>query len=230
MRRSLGDKRRKIGEKEDGHDQITEIVRIYGNFENSDLSKIFDNSDFGFTRVTVERPLRLRFQMTLEDKARFLDAYPDLLDDVQAIDEVIGRKPSRDWNLTWDRIEDFLHERGSRWNASARKLFRAVFTTTDPEAEPVAMGRRNKGFEPDPSLRDSYNIPLKGDVDTYFRCEVLPHVSDAWMDRAKDKVGYEISFNRHFFKYTSPRSLEAIDADLKRAEDDILRLLREVTD
>jgi type I restriction enzyme M protein len=83
MRRSLGDKRRKIGEQEDGRDQIAEIVQLYGRFTDGDTSKIFDNADFGYTRVTVERPLRLRYQMTVEDKARFLDACPHLLDDVQ---------------------------------------------------------------------------------------------------------------------------------------------------
>src|SRR3989475_161422 len=82
MRRSLGDKRRKIGEQEDGRDQIAEIVRLYGQFSDGDMSKIFDNADFGYTRVTVERPLRLRYQMTVDDKARFLDACPHLLDDV----------------------------------------------------------------------------------------------------------------------------------------------------
>ncbi len=92
MRRSQGDKRRKIGEgpalpgddRTDEPDQIAEIVRRYGQFTASDQSKIFDNEDFGYTRVTVERPLRLRYQMTVEDKARFLDAVPHLLDDVQA--------------------------------------------------------------------------------------------------------------------------------------------------
>lgn len=82
MRRSLGDKRRKIGEPEDGRDQIAEIVRLYGQFSDGDTSKVFDNADFGYTRVTVERPLRLHYQMTVEDKARFLDACPHLLDDV----------------------------------------------------------------------------------------------------------------------------------------------------
>ncbi len=83
--------------------------------------------------------------------------------------------------------------------------------------------------EPDPDLRDFENVPLKEDIDEYFRREVLPHVPDAWMDRTKDKVGYEINFNRHFYRYQVPRSLEAIDADLKRAEEEIVRLLREVT-
>ncbi len=76
LRRSLGDKRRKMGEQEDGRDQIAEIVQIYGRFTEGDTSKVFDNADFGYTRVTVERPLRLRYQMTVEDKARFLDACP----------------------------------------------------------------------------------------------------------------------------------------------------------
>ncbi len=82
---------------------------------------------------------------------------------------------------------------------------------------------------PDPDLRDFENMPLKQDIDDYFAREVLPHVPDAWMDRTKDKVGYEINFNRHFYRYTPPRPLEAIDADLKKAEAEIMRLLKEVT-
>ena len=103
-----------------------------------------------------------------------------------------------------------------------------MFTVTDPEAEPVSAGK-NKGFEADPSLRDAENIPLARDVDQYFATEVKPYVADAWMDRTKDRVGYEINFNRYFYVYTPPRPLAEIDADLKRAEDEILRLLQQVT-
>jgi type I restriction enzyme M protein len=230
MRRSLGDKRRKIGEGTDGEpDQIAEIVRLYGSFTDGERSKVFSNADFGYTRVTVERPLRLRYQMTVEDKARFLDACPHLLDDVQAIDKALGREPRRDWNAVNAQIDDLLHERKSRWKTPERKLFRSVFTQKDPEAEPVAKGGRDEGYEPDADLRDFENIPLEDDIDAYFRREVLPHVPDAWMDRTKDKVGYEINFNRHFYRYTPPRPLEEIDADLKRAEEEVTRLLREVT-
>jgi type I restriction enzyme M protein len=251
MRRSLGDKRRKIGEKEDGRDQIAEIVQLYGRFSDGDTSKIFDTADFGYTRVTVERPLRLRYQMTVEDKARFLDACPHLLDDVQAIDKGLGCEPQHDWNAVWARIEDVLHTRKSRWKAPEQKLFRSVFTQKDPEAEPVSLpstsgsiGARRTlplplgegwgegtacAYEPDADLRDFENVPLKDDIDAYFEREVQPHVPDAWMDRSKDKVGYEINFNRHFYKYTPPRPLEEIDAELKQAEEKILRLLREVT-
>ena len=79
-------------------------------------------------------------------------------------------------------------------------------------------------------MRDFENVPLKDDIDAYFEREVRPHVPDAWMDSSKNNVGYEINFNRHFYKYTPPRSLEVIDAELKRAEEDIMRLLREVTE
>jgi type I restriction enzyme M protein len=230
MRRSLGDKRRKIGEGRDGEpDQIAEIVRLYGRFADGDKSKVFDNADFGYTRVTVERPLRLRYQMTVEDKARFLDACPHLLGDVQAIDETLGRESLLDWNAVSSRIEELLRERKSQWKATEQKLFRNVFTEKDAKAEPVTKAGGDEGFEPDPDLGDFENVPLKEDIDAYFEREVKPHVPDAWMDRAKDKVGYEINFNRHFYRYTPPRSLEEIDSDLKHAEEEILRLLKEVT-
>jgi type I restriction enzyme M protein len=229
MRRSLGDKRRKIGEPEDGRDQIAEIVRLYGQFSNGDTSKVFDNADFGYTRVTVERPLRLRYLMTVEGKARFLDACPHLLDDVQAIDKVLGCEPQRDWNAVWACIEELLRKRKSRWKAPEQKLFRSVFTQKVPETESVARGSRDEGYEPDADLRDFENVPLKDDIDAYFKREVRPHVPDAWVDRSKNKVGYEINFNRHFYKYTPPRPLEEIDAELKQAEEEIMRLLREVT-
>jgi type I restriction enzyme M protein len=229
MRKSLGDKRRKIGEGADGEpDQIGEIVRMYGAFVEGPASRIFDNAAFGYTRVTVERPLRLRYQMTTVDKARFLDACPHLLDDVQAIDGALGREPLRDWKAVWGQVAGLLKRRGSRWKSTEQKLFQSVFTTADPDAEPVDAVK-GTGLEPDAALRDTENVPLTVDVEAYFEAEVKPYVPDAWLDRSKDKVGYEINFNRYFYVYTPPRSLAEIDADLKRAEDEILRLLQEVT-
>jgi type I restriction enzyme M protein len=224
-KRSLGDKRRHITSS-----QIAEVVKLYGRQADGETSKTFDNADFGYVRVTAERPLRLRYQMTVEDKARFLDACPHLLDDVQAIDSGLGREPQRDWNAVWSRVEDLLRERKSRWKATEQKLFRSVFTQKDPEAEPVAENGREDGYEPDSELRDFENVPLMDDIDAYFEREVRPHVPDAWLDRSKDKVGYEINFNRHFYKYTPPRPLEEIDTELKHAEEEIMRLLREVTE
>lgn len=223
-RRNLGAKSRHLT-----NAQIDGIVKLYGRNTDGETSKIFDNSDFGYTRVTVERPLRLRYQMTTEDTARFLDACPHLLDDVQAIDKAIGDEPHLDWSMVWIGIEELLNNRKSRWKTAEKKLFRGVFTTKDPKAEPVIEVDPEDGYEPDSELRDFENVPLKDNIDDYFQREVRPHVPDAWMDRSKDKVGYEINFNLHFYKYTPPRALDEIDSDLKRAEDEILRLLDEVT-
>ena len=222
--RSLGDKRRHLTSA-----QIVDIVKLYGQQVEGETSKIFDNADFGYTNVTVERPLRLRYQMTPAEKARFLDACPHLLDDLQAVDQMLGREPQRDWNAVWNRIEDLLQERKSRWKATEQKLFRGVFTQKDPEAAPVVKAGSDQGYEPDTDLRDFENVPLKDDVDAYFEREVHLHVPDAWIDHSRNKVGYEINFNLHFYRYSPPRPLEQIDADLKRAENEIMRLLNEVT-
>jgi type I restriction enzyme M protein len=211
------------------HD-IAETVQMYGEFKETDTSQIIDNRSLGYTRVTIERPLRLRYQMTLVDKARFLDACPHLLDDVQAIDKVLGRAPQGDWNVVWRRVADLLRARKSQWKTSEQKLFRTVFTLKDPEAAPVGKNTQEDAYEADPDLRDSENVPLDEDVDAYFEREVRPHLPDAWMDRTKDRVGYEINFNRFFYKHTMPRPLDQINAELKSAEEDILKLLQQVTE
>ncbi|QDK81267.1 SAM-dependent DNA methyltransferase [Spirosoma sp. KCTC 42546] len=231
MRRSMGDKRRKIGGAEEGEpDQIGDIVRLYGQFTQGGQSKVFDNEDFGYTRVTVERPLRLRYQMTYDDKSRFLDACPWLLDDIQDIDKKLGREPQTDWNKVDAQIRTLLKKRNAKWKATEHKLFRDVFTTKDPAAQAVRKSKDEDEYEADADLRDFENIPLTQDIDTYFAREVIPHVPDAWMDRSKDKVGYEINFNRYFYKFNTPRPLSVIDAELKKAEDLILELLKEVTE
>jgi type I restriction enzyme M protein len=168
--------------------------------------------------------------MTTDNKARFLDACPHLLDDVQAIDKALGREPRLDWPATWDEIEALLKKRGSRWKATEQKLFRSVFTQRDARAEPAPAGGRGSGFEADADLRDFENVPLTEDVDAYFEREVKPHVPDAWMDRSKDKAGFEINFNRHFYVFTPPRGLTEIDRDLRSAEEEVVRLLREVVE
>jgi type I restriction enzyme M protein len=78
-------------------------------------------------------------------------------------------------------------------------------------------------------LRDTENVPLKENIDAYFRREVLPHAPDAWIDQSKTKLGYEIPLNRHFYRYEPPRPLEDIEADIKTLESEILTLLKEVT-
>lgn len=124
-----------------------------------------------------------------------------------------------------------LKRRGAKWRAPQIRAFRDAFAEIDPKAEAVIVKKSGNKveYEPDPKLRDFENVPLKQDVAAYFEREVKPHVKDAWIDHEKTKVGYEINFNRHFYRFTPPRPLAEIDADLKRAEEEILRLLREVT-
>ena len=245
IRRSLGDKRREMGK-----DDIATVVCEYGRFIETETSKIFDNQDFGYQRVPIERPLRLRYQMSLERKRNFLDAVPHLLRDVQEIDHELGREPQSDWNAVEAAITDLLKQRNSRWKATERKLFRDVFTDRAPEAAPVIFKERKakqepdarvwgwfpderntveRRYEADTKLRDFENVRLQDNITDYFRREVEPHVPDAWADGEKIKTAYEINFNRHFYTYTPPRPLVEIDADLKQMEEKIVRLLREVT-
>ena len=89
----------------------------------------------------------------------------------------------------------------------------------------VAKGKNKGDIQPDSDLRDTENVPLAEDVEVYFEREVLPHVPDAWIDQEKTKVGYEIPFNRHFYVFQPPRSLDEIDAELKGVTDRILAML-----
>lgn len=98
----------------------------------------------------------------------------------------------------------------------------------DENGKPVlgAKGKMKGKILPDTSLRDTENVPLKDDVEAYFKREVLPHVPDAWIDHEKTKEGYEIPFNRHFYVFEPPRELSVIDADLKRCTDRIMGMIK----
>ncbi len=192
MRRSLGDKRRFMDD-----DDIAATVCDYGKFAESESSKIFDNQDFGYRRVPIERPLRLLYQMNVDRKSRFLDAVPHLLDDVQAIDRELGREPRSSWSAFDRLIGELLQRRSSRWKAAEHRLFREVFTDRDAEAEPVILKERKASgdpdarvwgwfpvphsplermYEPDTRLRDAEHVRLREEVVPYFCREVKPHV------------------------------------------------------
>jgi type I restriction enzyme M protein len=214
------------------------------------ISKLFDNEDFGYRRCTVESPLRLQYQMTAERKSRFLEAVPHLLDAIQAIDKSIGRQPIDDWNHVKLKVEKVLDSINAKWKKAELKLFRDVFTETDPRAKPVIEstrkikpdspgklygwfsqpdGKTEVRYEADTSRRDSENISLKENEAEYFSREVEKFMPHSWIDAEKTKIGYEINFNRHFYIFKPPRPLSLIDAELKEAEDENRRLLDAVT-
>ena len=249
MRKSLGEKRKEIPA-----DRIGEIVRLYGAFQENEKVRIFPNETFGFLRITVERPLRLRWEVT-EDALAAFDADPKLAkylksDQVGAVrGELIkwAGETFTDKGLAAKRIRDSLVPFGIV-SMPVETALLEILAVRDPEAGPVADAKGN--IVPDPDLRDYENVPLplkpttfeaetaerlasieyRVAVDDYLTNEILPYVPDAWIDHTKTKIGYEIPLTRHFHKYVPPRSLAEIDAEIKQLESEIQSLLDEVTE
>ena len=240
MRKSLGSKRRAIPD-----DARAEIVRIYGEHLNGaagygDVSKIFDTEDFGYREIRVERPLRLKFEVTEERLAairahnRFGDLGARGEEFLRALDHKLGGQ-------VWMDREDFLVGLNAVLKPFGRlvptPLKKAIIDALGETDETAAICRDKDGEpEPDPKLRDHELVPLKDDWELYFEREVKPFVPDAWVDTsyrdAQDggtgRVGYEINFNRYFYRYVPPRPLAEIDAELKALEAEIAALLQEV--
>jgi type I restriction enzyme M protein len=224
LRRNLGKKRVEISE-----DQSAAILGIYDAFADSSVSKVFDTADFGYTKVTVERPLRLRFDLTEGQRQRLqLDVSVLKLKGDRA-EQLAAALASLAKQAPWNDTKLFAaSERALAWklNAGLVKAMRANLGERDEAAEPVLDADRLP--VPDSELRDFENVPLKDDIDAYFEREVRPHVPDAWMDRSKDKVGYEISFTKYFYEYTPLRSTEEIAAELLALDEETENLLREI--
>ena len=221
MRKSLGNKRNELGES-----TSTTIAQLYGDFTRASISKIFDNEDFGYRRITVERPLRLelpgvaRAHRAAERGERLPEPREDEeegragekeIEEGRQLQEQIPARRSNDWHggesgraATPSRRRST--QRSSRLSvdvpAAGRKAILAALSerTRRPRSARDAKGNP----EPDADLRDNENVPLKEDVQAYFEREVMPHVADAWIDETKTKVGYEIPFTRHFYKYKPP--------------------------
>ncbi|MCG5121754.1 type I restriction-modification system subunit M [Streptomyces sp. T7(2022)] len=242
MRKSLGDKRKELGDGTNGRpDHIGDITRLYAEALQvaedpqhplHGKVKIFANEDFGYQRITVERPLKLRFEVTEETLAALAEAKPVAKlerseEFVSAVRTLLGSS----WTTKSEAfiaLKDAVVAAGLTWPSGApfAKAVRETIGVRDPEGEVQKI----KGTpEPDSDLRDFENVPLGEDVEDYLKREVLPHVPDAWIDHTKTKIGYEIPFTRHFYVYKPPRPLAEIDAELKSLEAEIQGLLGEVT-
>ncbi|MBE0645589.1 MAG: SAM-dependent DNA methyltransferase [Bacteroidetes bacterium] len=248
MRKSLGNKRNEIGD-----DQRDEITRLYGKHRDGEFVKVFDNTDFGYQRITVERPLRLNFIVDDErlERVKETAAFTNLATsrkrkDTRAAAEEIAEgemmqanilavlSTLRDAGVATNRtiFSDMLSAAFSKAKLKLpTPLFKAILAALSERDETADICLDSQGNpEPDSELRDNENVPLKYDIDEYMQREVLPHVPDAWVDEDKTKIGYEINFNRYFYKYTPPRPLEEIESDLKRIEQEIADMLAEVTE
>jgi len=266
MRKSLGNKRREIPLA-----QSQDILKLLADFKDGDtrtvakdgkeeivvVSKVFPTTQFGFRKITVERPLRLNFQANPERIAR-LDEEKVFLGLAQSKKKgAAGAKEQAEGRVLQDSIRRILRslpdtvikdrveferlldsaiqKTGVKFAAPARK---AILSALSERDETAAVCRdRDGNLEPDPELRDTENVPLSESIEAFFKREVKPHVPDAWIDTEKQDqrdgkvgiVGFEINFNRYFYRYAPPRKLSEIETDIRALEQDIVRMLGEVT-
>ncbi len=241
----------------DFKDGDTRTVTGEGRTEEVIVSKIFPTTHFGFRKITVERPLRLNFQASPErlDRLEEETAFKNLAvsrkkGPAKHREEEAGRKEQEAIRkfvrtlpgaLYKDRkeFEGLLDDSAEKAEIKlAAPLKRAILSALSEKDESAEICRDREGNpEPDPDLRDTESVPLSERIETFFEREVKPHVPDAWIDTTKRDekdgevgiVGYEINFNRYFYRYQPPRPLEAIEADIREIEKDIVRMLAEVT-
>ncbi|HEY3829589.1 MAG TPA: class I SAM-dependent DNA methyltransferase [Solirubrobacteraceae bacterium] len=241
MRKSLGNKRKAISE-----EQIAEITRLYAGFAEGEKVKIFPNEAFGYQRVTVERPLRVRWEATAEGVARLVETkqWGKLTAEEQR--DIAGRLEGLVGFSTTE--PDLMMERlGVAPKAIAKQLWNAL-AVKDPEA-PVITNRKDEP-EPDPDLRENENVPLPempvsweadptgrlasiehgSAVEDYVDAEIRPYAKDSWVEHSKTRIGYEIPLTRYFYKYVPPRPLLEIDTEIKALEGEIQDLLSRIAE
>lgn len=225
--------RKNMGQKncEFSDEDSRRILQAFLAFKETGQSKIFDNADFGYQQITVERPLRLLTEVTPEKLAGFKKTADKRLHPMaDLLAKVTGGKACKDLNQVKEQLEAAAEDAGMKVNPADLKALWAEFTAKDESAEPVVR-KQAKGvieYEPDGDLRDTENVPLKEDVEAYFAREVKPYAIDAWIDHSKTVIGYEISFTRYFYKYQPLRSLETIAADLLALEKETDGLLKQI--
>ena len=246
MRKSLSNKRKEITE-----EQIQEIKELYVNFEENENSKIFDNEDFGYRKITIDRPLKLSFVVNNEaienvkNTTQFINLAVSKKKDeqVKAEEERLGReKQEKLVKLleSFDCEKEYLSRDEFRKDLKAKSkefgitlaagLIKAIVTAIGVRNENAEVCRDSKGnVESDSTLRDTESIVLKDDVYEYFEKEVKPHVSDAYMDESTfGNVGYEIPFTRHFYKYEELRPFADIMKEVEELESEIALEIRKV--
>jgi type I restriction enzyme M protein len=240
MRKPLGEKRKLISDA-----QIAEVTRLYADFTEGEHVKIFPNENFGYMRITVERPLRAEWrpaefpaQLAKQDAEQWMKDREGEL--VGALTKISGSLSSA------KKAEAAIKKAVPGLTA---KEVKALVSLVQVESDQIVKDAKGNP-EADAGLRDSENVPLPvvpvtwvddasarletsvyhTVIDDYVTTEVLPYTEDAWVDYDKTKVGYEIPLTRHFYHYVPPRPLAEIDAEIKALEAEIQSLLGEVAE
>lgn len=241
MRKSLGSKRREIPD-----EAREEIVRIYhemlnGETDSSEFSKIFNTTEFGYREIRIERPLKLNFECSKErvellcHEKTFLKLTEANQQELLAVlSNKIPKKQFKNRDAFDEALKKPLNELSFKISAPLKKVLLAVLSEKDETADICRDFKGNP--QPDADLRDYELVPLREDWREYVEREVKPFVSDSWVDEnhidAADgevgRVGYEINFNRYFYKHVLPRSVAEIDEELNQLEAEITSLLKEV--
>lgn len=251
LRKNLGEKRYEISD-----ENAEKILNRYSGDSSSERVKIFDTTDFAYRQITIQRPLRLKFEITDATMAQ-LKEHKDFLNDVPS--KKSGEKGEEE-NKAWQELRaaiyqvlevmrgtiitsraDFLEKLDNQLKEKDQKISKKILKTVwqqigmrDEEAD-ICLGDDGKP-EMDNELKDFERVPWGMDINEYFEKEVKPYASDAWIDEsvrdAKDGkigiVGYEIPFTRFFYKYVAPRRVEEIEKEIKKIEEEILSNLKKM--
>ncbi|WP_412496363.1 type I restriction-modification system subunit M [Shewanella chilikensis] len=240
MRKSLGSKRKFLDD-----DAIKTIVELYSRYDgkelNSPIAKVFNTTDFGYRRITVERPLKLAIYPKDAVKLEALQqskAWAKLDEPLKTTILEVLSSLSNDKFLCREEFKKVFTKAFSAMSADKlpAAVLKLLYSSLGEQDDAAKVCLAKGAPEPASELRDNENVPLNEDINAYFEREVLPHVPDAWIDTSKTDpldgkvgmVGYEIPFNRHFYQYQPPRTLQEIDADLDMVAKEIMQLLAEV--
>lgn len=233
-RKSLGSKRHEIDP-----ESKERIVKLYEKFEENEFSKIFNTTDFAYRQITIERPLRLNFAVTderinkLKEEKFFQKAsQEDRTKMTVFLESIKGENVYRSLPLFEDVFFKAVHAKFF----SAGLIKNTIFALSEKDETADILLNKSGNPEPDSELRDYENVPYEMGIIEYFNKEVKPYVPDAWINETacdhKDGkvgiVGYEIPFTRHFYKYEAPRSLQVIESDIEKVENELLALLKQL--
>ncbi|MDE3111728.1 MAG: SAM-dependent DNA methyltransferase [Chloroflexota bacterium] len=232
MKKSLGNKRNMLSA-----EQIAEITKIHADFAESNLSKILPNGAFGYRRIVIDRPLRVRYEVSAGTIAAFRErmaandgkgargkpADAAWVNSAASALERLAGTSTIDKNAVGKLLATEIGRQNGALPKSFERALWEVISVRDEGAPPIPEG---DGFRPDPELRTYEDIALDEEISTYFNREVRPHAADAWPSAETPKIGYEIPFTRLFYRYVPPRSVNEIDAEVHALEERILDLLK----